>query len=71
MKIILTTHAKIRMSERDISHKDVEACVMRPERVIAVSERIHRFQKSLAHGTIEVVAEVRGSHYIIITVYPL
>ena len=71
MKIILTVHAKVRMRERGVSHKDIEVCVMRPARVAMETDRIRRFQKSFAYGTIEVVAEIRGNRCIVITVYPL
>lgn len=71
MKIILTRHAKIRMEERGISREDIAECVARPARMIRVTERVCRFQKAFASGTLGVVAEVRGDYCIIITVYPL
>lgn len=71
MRIILTTHAKIHMEERVISRPDLEECIRHPARIIGGPGRIRRFQKSFAYGMIEIVAEVRGDHCIIITVYPL
>ena len=71
MKVIITTHARVRMKERGISQREIEECVFRPEKTHKESESIRRFQKSFAYGTIEVVAEIRSHHFIVITTYPL
>lgn len=71
MKIVLTTHARVRMKERGISQREIEECVLHPEKIHKEGERIRRFQKSFAHGMIEVVAEMKGNYFVIITVYPL
>ena len=69
--IIFTKHARERMQERKISKKDVEECILRPMRVSMDSGRIRRFQKVFKHGTLEVVVECKGNHFVIITAYPL
>ncbi|OHA04410.1 MAG: hypothetical protein A2934_02130 [Candidatus Sungbacteria bacterium RIFCSPLOWO2_01_FULL_47_10] len=69
MSIIFTIHAKKRMIERGISRNDVEKCITNPSRIFVESEKMRYFQKSFSDDTLEVVAETRGRHYIIITAY--
>lgn len=69
MKIILTTHARKRMQERSISRKEIEDCIRNPFRISMETERVRRFQKLFPHGTLEVVAELKGNYFVIITLY--
>ncbi|MEK7082392.1 MAG: DUF4258 domain-containing protein [Patescibacteria group bacterium] len=71
MKIILTAHARVRMEGRKISQREIEECVLRPDKTHREGEKICRFQKSFEHGTIEVVAQTKGNYFIVVTVYPL
>ena len=71
MRIIFTVHARRRMQERGISRSEIQECIMHPARISMESERVRRFQKAFAYGTIEVVAELKKNHCIVITVYPL
>lgn len=71
MRIIFTKHARERMQERDISEEEIMECIQYPTKVLKESKEIFRFQKSSADGTIEVIAGIKKSHLIVITVYPL
>ena len=71
MSIIFTSHAKDRMNERGISREQIEECIRYPEKVFMESEKIRHFQKSFFNDTLEVVAEFKNRHYIIITVFVL
>lgn len=71
MTIFYTRHARERMRERRISRREVEECVMHPSGVFMESEKVRRFQKSFRSVSIEVVAELKGNHFIIVTVYSL
>jgi len=71
MSIIFTKHARMRMRERKISRKEIEDCILRPSGIHMETERIQRFRKKFAYGIIEAVVELRGNHFIVITIYSL
>ena len=71
MSIFYIKHALERMRERRISRKEVEECILRLSGVSTESEKVRRFRKSFRRATIEVIAGLRGNHFIVITIYPL
>lgn len=71
MKIIFTSHARKRMQEREILEKEVIECVLRSDRIIKDDIKVNRFQKLFSGGILEVVGKYKGTHLIVITVYPL
>lgn len=71
MSVFFTKHAKERMLERGISPKDIKDCINNPNRISMETDHTKRFQKEFSHVTIEVVAELKNNHFVVITVYPL
>lgn len=71
MSIIFTRHAKERMLERGISKKEIEQCIMFPTKVSMESQKIRHFYRSFQYANLEVVVELKGNHYIVVTVYQL
>lgn len=71
MSIFFTKHTKDRMNERGVSRKQVEDCIRYPDKVFMEGGKIRHFQKSFFNGTLEVVAELKDKHYIVITVFVL
>lgn len=70
MNVFYTRHARERMRERRISRKEVEECILHSSGVFMESEKVRRFRKTFDHVTIEVITELKGDHFIVITVYP-
>lgn len=71
MSIIFTLHARKRMDERGVSAAQIRECILSSDKAWTEEERTYYFQKFSAHGTLEIVAERKGKHYVVITVYYL
>lgn len=59
------------MMERGISIAQIKECISGFDRMLAGEENKHYFQKFFRSDTLEVVAERKGRHYIVITAYYL
>lgn len=67
MKIILTNHAKSRMSQRNISLKEIEETIGLPDYILTKSDKIEA-NKKIGNKSIKVIYSKKGNFIKIITV---
>lgn len=67
--IILTYHAKIRTTERDVTISDIDECLDSPDSKEFLDEDKIRIMKVLLGRKLVVIYKKIGNTYIIITVY--
>lgn len=69
MQIIFTKHAKARMSEREITEKEIKSAIENPDIIKESFRERNTARRKFPQGTLEVIYKEAAGKFIIITGY--